>query len=153
MPEWLVRVTMARPIFLVSTVITGLLLVFVAGFTLRGRERRRPLVTPDVSRAVQSRVGDGDRIESPVSGTAVAGLLLAFLLLGAGIAVGSAAGGGLLAVGIGAFAGLQGIYLVWGVYHIARVRGLQRAQAVGIGAWFLGLLLLTGIVIKLVLGG
>lgn len=135
---------MARSVLLASTVLSGALLVFVAGYVSMGRRRAAPLVT--LGTAVR------ERVEPRVTGRLVAGLLLAFVVLGAGVSAGVAADAGAIALFVGVMAGLLGMYLIWGVYHIARVRGMQHAQAVGVGAWFLGILFLTAVVARLFVG-
>lgn len=48
--------------------------------------------------------------------------------------------------------GLLFAYFGWGVYHMARSRGLPRAHSVGLSAWLVGVLLVGVVATNLVLG-
>lgn len=43
-------------------------------------------------------------------------------------------------------------YLAWGVYHMARSRGLPTAHAVGLSAWTFGVLVVGGVALNLLFG-
>jgi hypothetical protein len=129
--------------YLVSSLVTGVLLLFVIGYVARSNDWRQRIAsrTPVVA---ESTTRPAVRPLVLVAG------FLAIVLLSAGL--GAALGGN----GFGAFAGfLAGLlvaYVVWGVYHIAQTRGLHFSQSVGVGLWFLGMLFLVGIVAKLLVG-
>lgn len=147
---------MARPLFLVSTLIMGVALLLVVWYSTRGLHADRSLTTRLNAARTVGGGGTADETgtgEPSVSGAGVGMILLLVLLLGVGVAVGVAADASSIVIFSGVLAGMIGVYLLWGIYHIARVRGLKYSQAVGFGLWFLGLLLLGGIVMRLLLGG
>lgn len=47
---------------------------------------------------------------------------------------------------------LVGVFLVVGIYRMARFHGFGRPMAVAIGSWVVGLVFLTGVTIDLVVG-
>jgi hypothetical protein len=120
--------------FLTITVVTGLLVLAVALLVARSRrtggyvfERDRP--TPDRSTLAL------------VAVVVVAALLGAVALLVDPVAVVYLALAALV-VGFGA----------WGVYSLARFRGLPPAHSVGLSAWLFGVVLIGVVTVKLLLG-
>lgn len=147
---------MAQSFFLLSTLIMGAAVLLVVWYSTRGRYAERSLAARlNVARTVGggSTSSRTDTAEPSMPGAGVAAILLVVLLLGVGLAVGAAADASGIVIFSGVLAGMVGIYLLWGIYHIARVRGLKYSQAVGFGLWFLGLLLLVGVVARLLLSG
>lgn len=140
---------MANP-YLVSTLIMGVLLALVVSYVGRTNQLRWSL-----ARSAITDQGGGASLtrdtssESEASVLAIVAGIFGTILLAVGISAGIGGSIGGVGLFIGFMAGMLGIYLVWGIYHIARSRGLKFAQSVGIGVWFLGLLLLLGILGKL----
>ena len=148
---------MAPLTYVASTVLTGLVVVALVVAVARSREWRAAAATPGDVRTGGT---------SPVTTLAAAaqsplGWTVAFLVLVLGI------GGGALAFVTGAIpsavsqvagvalvlvaAAVLGGYLFWGVYHSARYRGIESAQATGTGLWVLGMLLIVAIVVRLIM--
>ena len=130
---------MAQTPYLVSSVLTGLLLVSVVVGLSRMTARRRttPVARSDHRRSRGPTVGGDD--------LTVLGLLLvtgACTVVVVGVA--NVGDGGLLAAAAQLALLLLGVvlvggFLVWGVHATVRHRGLQGAQAIGVGVWILGL--------------
>lgn len=131
--------------YLMSTAVMGLLLVLVISYISRayGLHRRLNLPVPRIDEATPS---------TSVPAAAIVGSIAGIVLLAMGVSVGIWGDVSGISLAIGLLTGTLGLYLVWGTYHIARSRRLTHAQAVGVGSWFLGLLLLLGVVAKLLSG-
>lgn len=132
--------------YLMSTLVMGVLLLLVVGYVTRTNalHHRLRIRTPRIAGATPD-------TEVPV--VAIVGSVFGILLLSVGVSLSVSGSITTINMVIGFLVGMLGLYVVWGGYHIARVRNLSHAQAVGIAAWFLGTLLLLGIVGKLVAGG
>jgi len=50
---------------------------------------------------------------------------------------------------VAAIATLVAGYFAWGVYHLGRSHGMGTAHAVGLSAWFVSMLLVAGLAVKL----
>ncbi|MFB6123104.1 MAG: hypothetical protein ABEJ78_06570 [Haloferacaceae archaeon] len=131
--------------YLVSSLVTGVLLLFVVGYVARSNDWRGRI-------ASQTTLVSDSATGPDVRPVVIVAAFLAVVLASGG--VGAAISGS--ATGFGAFlgflVGLLVVYVVWGVYHIAQTRGLRFAQSVGIGLWFFGMLLLVAVVAKLLVG-
>lgn len=145
---------MVSTTYLVSTVVTGLVLVGVGAYLARAfawRELASGAAVPATGRS------DG---AAPLPGAVRSPSRLPVALGGVGVVV-VCAGIGALVAGeatvlgavVGLFAGLLTLYVTWGVYHICRARGMSYAQAVGAGVWLLSMVLLVGIVAQLLVNG
>ncbi|MFB9823147.1 hypothetical protein [Halobaculum roseum] len=144
---------MASTAYLVSTLVTGLVLVAVGAYVARAFAWRSWV------RATGAGVGsdDGSAPELPgetadpsVAPLAVGGVLV--VAAGAGVGAAVVAETPALGALFGLFAGLLALYVTWGVYHICRSRGMTYAQAFGAGIWLLATVFLAGIVAKLLVG-
>lgn len=151
---------MAALTYLASTALMLLLLLAVAVAVVRGRHWRG--YRPTLGREG----GTFERLEALAGNPVV--WVVAFLA--AGLAVGGAAvmflGGSLVgeatlpasaqaaagAVVAAVVAIALTLYLFYGTYQLARSHGLQRAAAVMVGSWALGLLAVVGIAVKLLAG-
>lgn len=132
-----------------STVLMGLLLVAVAAALVYGRDWRR--YTP---------LGDDEDTFTTVSNAAASPTtwIVSFLLLVLGFGgstllyvTSSGATQNLALVLLGALIGLAlAFFLFMGVYRSVRGHGRSTAEAVGAGAWALGLLLVVVIAAKLI---
>jgi amino acid transporter len=134
---------------LVSTVVMGVLLVGAAVAVARMRQWRE--YTPQL-RATGSGVAalPGDTRDSGgVSGNAAAFVAAVLVAVVAGAAVVFDAGTVALA---GVAVALVAAYFSWGVYAMARARGLPFAHSVGLSAWLFGFLLVGGIALELLVG-
>jgi hypothetical protein len=150
--------------YMASALVTGLLLlVVVVGMARWPNWRGTAAGTGGTS--APGGGGDSGVARGPAV-AAVAALLLVVLvvaLLSPGLAGGGAGAGGegasegvpggaaIVAVGAG-LGVLTVTYLVWGVYHSTRYRGLTSAQAAGVGAWVFGLLVIVGVLVLLLFG-
>ncbi|WP_336036601.1 hypothetical protein [Halobacterium yunchengense] len=135
--------------FLASTVVMGVLLLGAAVAVARLRRWRQ--YRPQL-RATGSGVAalPGETGESTgVSADAAAFVAAVLVAVGAGAAI--LADAGPVAVA-GVAVGLVAAYFAWGVYAIARARGLPRAHAVGLSAWLFGVLLVGAIAVELLVG-
>ena len=135
---------MTNEALLVSTVVMGLLLVGAALGTTR--MRKRPRYAPRFGSAGRDGLaeqGVAGRVRSNAVFIGLAALLAVF-------AAGVLLGDGTVAAVVAALALFAG-YFTWGVYHIARVRGLPRAHSVGLSAWVFGVVLVGGVAVKLLL--
>lgn len=124
---------------LLITIATGLLLMGVGALVTRLRPRDgsfRPASLSDrgpssTTRSGTAALGVGVLLAAFAVGAVVADPWLVFLL---------------------ALATLVVAYLAWGVYHLARLRGLPEAHAVGLSVWLFGIVLVGGIAMKLLFG-
>lgn len=134
---------------LISTVVMGVLLVG-AGIAL-ARSQNRAGYTPKL-RSAGGRVAalpgetvDESRDWSETAPIAAAALLAvcagAAVLFDAVVAM-------FAAVALAAVTG----YFAWGVYALARARGLPYAHSVGLSAWLYGVVLVGAVAVKLLVG-
>jgi hypothetical protein len=131
---------------LTSTVVMGLLLVLtafaVSAFGSR-RDSRAKLPVAGGRRPADAAGGDGVH----------PGIKLGVPVVAVGAVV---AGAVVVADGVASFivliAALLLAYLSWGVYYMARVRGLPRAHSVGLSAWVFGVMLVAVVAGKLLFG-
>lgn len=134
---------MASTALLVSTTVMGVLVVALALSTTRFDQRGyRPRLAERLERS--------QRPESGLVSSNELALLLAALLLAviaAGIAFGDA---GLILIAVPPAA--VAAYFGWGVYHMARARGLPTAHSVALSAWVLGVAFIGLIAVNLVVG-
>lgn len=139
---------MATGDLLVGTAVMGVLLVG-AGVAL-ARMRRREEYEPKLRayrRDLAALPGDTADGPSVPSGT-LAFLAAVVIAVGAGAAIAFDAGTMVLA----ALAPLLIFaYFAWGVYSMARARGLPRAHSIGLSAWLFGTVLVAVIGVKLLL--
>lgn len=148
---------MAALTYLASTVLMGLVLLAVAAAVVSGRHWRgyRPTLGGEKGRfAFLSDLARSTTVW-------ILAFLAAGLLVGGGAVLalgGSLVGTGEIPPGVqqtgGALVlGLAGVsiflYLFYGSYRVARSHGLQRAAAVMVGSWALGLLAVVGVALKL----
>lgn len=136
---------MPNDALLISTVVMGLLLVGAALGT--ARLRKRPRYEPEFQSAshdgpVEPEVADWIQSNAVLLGTAA--LLAVFV---AAVLLGDGAIALVVVTPV-----LIAAYLTWGVYNIARVRGLPRAHSVGLSAWMFGVVLVGTVAVKLLLG-
>lgn len=143
---------MAGLTYLVSTLVMGVVLVGVWFVVARLRHWERyslPATDAQASRATRA---------AKTPGTWTVGFLLAAFLAGGGAILLVSDLGASIALASpvvllsAVFALLLVGYLLWGVYHAVRVRGLGSAQAALAGVWTLGLLFVGAIAVTLVLG-
>ncbi|WP_277553097.1 hypothetical protein [Halobaculum limi] len=145
---------MVSTTYLVSTVVTGLVLVGVGAYLARAfawRELASGAAVTTTGRADGAAALSGEgrtsaRLPLALGGV---GVVVVFASIGALVA-GEAA---VLGAVVGFFGGLLALYVTWGVYHICRARGMSYAQAVGAGVWLLSMVLLIGIVAQLLVNG
>ncbi|WP_158059223.1 hypothetical protein [Halorussus halophilus] len=146
---------MAALPYLVSTVVMGVVLLGVWLVVARVRNWEQyalpATVSPDgtESRAVRT---------AKMPTTWIVGFLLVTFVAGGGaILLVSDVGSSLAASPVVLFSAVFALlitgYLLWGVYHSVRVRGLGSAQAALAGVWTLGMLFLGAVVLTLVTGG
>jgi len=155
--------------YLASALVTGLLLLVVLVGMARWPDWRG---TAAGAGGGTGTAGAGSGVARGPAIAAVAAVLLVSLavaLLAPGLAGGGAVDGGgatdgggtggegvpggAAIVAVGAGLGLLTVtYLVWGVYHSTRYRGLTSAQAAGVGAWVFGMLVILGVLAVLLLG-
>lgn len=134
---------------LVSTVVMGVLLVGAAVVVarMRRREQYRPRfrAAGQGAAAITGETAESSSIDSDrvalATAVLVAVVAVAAIALDAGTMVFTAVAPALFAA-----------YFAWGIYSLARSRGLPRAHSVGLSAWLFGVVLVTGIAIKLLLG-
>jgi len=125
--------------FLPITVVMGLLAVGAAAGVARFR---RSETTPRPSGGGAAAQPPGPAT-MPVRSDALAALAALALVFGA------AAVADTLTLVVLALAALIGVYFAWGIYSLARVRGLPRAHAIGLSAWLSGVVLIGGIAVRL----
>lgn len=132
----------------------GLVLVGVVLFVSRaGTPRRIEPVSAFEREAVAREPTPGGDVRTVegllvLTGIATGGTLLAVNLV-SDQPTASAAGLSLLLVGVLSLGG----FLVWGVHSSMQYRGLKSAQAMGVGVWILGLLLIGAVTVLLVTTG
>ena len=140
---------MATSTYLVSSALTGLLLIGIVAYLVWGRDWRGYAVPTG---------GSAETVDGLARSPAVwslAFLALAFALgLGAVLFVGGASAVGVSPATVGVAIALLSalifvLFLFFGVYRSARYRGLKSAQAAGVGTWLVGLLLIAAITVKL----
>lgn len=136
---------MANEAFLLSAAVMGILLVGAALATSWTGRRRS-------YRPSFQLTTDGDRVDGLASRVTLSNAAFAGSLALLAVFVGSALLGnptlGLLAVALATIAA----YFAWGVYNIARVRGLPVAHSVGLSAWLFAVLLVAAIAVQLLFG-
>jgi hypothetical protein len=130
--------------FLVMTVVMGLLAL---GAAVGISRLRRNETTPRPSGSGAGARPAGAATTSVRTDAAVLGALAVLAL-----AFGATAVVDTLTLVVLGLVGLIGGYFAWGVYSLARVRGLPRAHAVGLSAWLLGVVLIGGIAVQLLVG-
>jgi hypothetical protein len=162
---------MAETTYLVSAILTGALLLAVGAVVLRIENWRRYELAGGAGAGgagVGGRAGadggqsyarppDGDTPGDSVGAWSAGFLALVAVAGGGAVLLVSDAGlasavGSWLALAV-VFGVLLGAFLLWGTYSSARFRGLPSAHAALVSAWLLGTLFVTGIAVKLVLGG
>jgi hypothetical protein len=131
--------------FLLVTVVTGLLLVGAA--LAVGRARRDGRRTSPAGR-----IGPGLPTPAGSAGTSDAdalgfGLVAALVVLG-GVALLTDP----VTVTFVFLSALVAGYFAWGIYSLARARGLPKAHSVGVSAWLFGVVLIGVVAVKLLLG-
>ncbi|WP_323190667.1 hypothetical protein [Halostella sp. PRR32] len=146
----------------ISTVVTGLFLVAVAGATVVGSRRAASGGSPTRSRDAETagRSGDpvlpGERLLARLYDD-VAAWIVGFVIVTVGFAA-----AGVFALGDPAtlgdmlpilFVAMLALYLLAGVYLLGRQRGHSSALAVAESATAFGVLLVAGVVVKLVAAG
>ncbi|MFC6988199.1 hypothetical protein ACFQJD_04760 [Haloplanus sp. GCM10025708] len=131
--------------YLVSSLVMGVLLLFVVGYVARSNDWRGRIASRT---NLVSEPTAGPDVRPVVAVAAFLAVVLVTSGIGAVIS-GSTTGFGAF---LGFLAGMLVVYVVWGVYHIAQARGLKFAQSVGVGLWFFGMLLLVAVVAKLLVG-
>lgn len=146
---------MAALSYLVSTLVMGVVLLGVWLVVARARHWEHYTLPATVSADAEgSRV---TRAAQTPTTWIVGFLLVTFLAGGATILLVSDVGASLalgpVVVVSAIFAVMLIGYLLWGVYHSVRVRGLGSAQAALAGVWTLGMLFLGAVVVTLVMGG
>ena len=131
--------------FLLVTVVMGVLLVGagVAIARIRGSGRSASTARA-VGRRLPARAGATDAGHSETLGLALVVLLL-------GVAVIGAVTDPVAAVFV-ALPALLGGYFAWGIYSLARARGIPRAHSIGVSAWLFGVVLVGVLAVKLLLG-
>lgn len=134
---------MAAQEFLLVSVVTGLLVVGAAVGVARLRRRT---ATPRPSGrgvpALDAEVAGTDRR------TDALGLALVVVLL---LSLGVATVFDPLTMLLLLFALVVVGYFSWGIYALARVRGLDRAHAVGLSVWLFGAVLIGAVAVRLLL--
>jgi uncharacterized membrane protein YphA (DoxX/SURF4 family) len=139
---------MASGDLLVGTAVMGLLLVG-AGVAV-ARLRRREQYTPKLRsyrRELAALPGEtADARSVPTDTLALAAAVLILVVAGAAIAMGA---GTMVLAAVAPLVLLA--YFAWGIYSIARARGLPRAHSVGLSAWLFGVVLAAVIGVKLLL--
>lgn len=131
--------------FLLVTVVMGVLLVGAGVAIARIRRSDRSASTAGaVGRQLPARAGATDAGHSDTLGLALVVLLL-------GIAVIGAATDPVAAVFV-ALPALLGGYFAWGIYSLARARGIPRAHSIGVSAWLFGVVLVGVLAVKLLFG-
>lgn len=126
---------------LVSTAVMGLLLVGAA--VVIARIQRRSIGTSTLGSRRDSAVEVADSpLESDTLALAVAGVLVVFAAAAVYLDAGT-----LLAVAVAA--ALLAGFFAWGVYNVARARGLPQAHSVGLSAWMFTVVLVAIIAVKL----
>ncbi|WP_247005756.1 hypothetical protein [Halorientalis litorea] len=140
---------MVQSTLLASTLLMGLLLAAtVVAVRSFGPRRTHAVPATNEGAATLRRVAG-----SPVAWTVtflalsavgVAGVLL---FVTGGSLLPSVPGLGLWLVGV--LAGVVLLYLVWGVYHAVRYRGLHRPAALAAAAWMVGMLVVAVVSLRL----
>lgn len=143
---------MVEPTLLTISIVMGLLtLAFVAGTGRLAPWRRYASSRREPDSWLQR------ALRRPA--TWMIGLLSLCVVVGAGLVVGTGLQQTLSGSLLGGLAGIATLvllvavpaaYLLWGVYDLARKRGLGNAKAVGLSAWIAGVLVVGMIAITLV---
>lgn len=134
---------MASAGLLAITAVMGVLLVGAAYATSRLSQRgsyRPALAAAGIGAQTDS---DGGVVTSDEFALALAALLV--VLVGAAVALGN---GTLVLYAVVPL--LIVAYFTWGVYHMARARGLPKAHSVGVSAWLFGVLVVGVVALNLV---
>ncbi|MFC7098636.1 hypothetical protein [Halobaculum marinum] len=144
---------MTTTAYFLSTVVTGVVLLVVIAYGARAFPWHR-LAT----RAAAS-AGGGTAAAASLPGetaapsrTPVALGAVVVVALSGGIGAALAPGTPVLGGFVGLFGGLLALYVTWGTYHVCRSRGMNYAQAVGVGVWILAMVFLVAVVAKLLVG-
>lgn len=137
---------MANGALLVVAAVMGVLLVGAAFGTTRLRKRvaYRPKLEAAGAGLVR-RDESSSGVESNTVAFGLAALLVALVAVAVVLGDGALV---LLAVAPVLVAG----YFSWGVYHMARSRGLPKAHAVGLSAWLFGVLGVGVVALNLLFG-
>ncbi|MXR20474.1 hypothetical protein [Halobacterium bonnevillei] len=139
---------MASGDLLVGTAVMGLLLVG-AGVAV-ARLRRREHYTPKLRsyrRDLAALPGEtADARSIPTDTLALVAAVLVVVVAGAAIAMGA---GAMVLAAVAPLVLLA--YFAWGIYSMARARGLPRAHSIGLSAWLFGVVLAAVIGVKLLL--
>lgn len=150
-------IPMAPLTYIASAVLTGLVVVGLVAALARSREWRSAAPTPGAVRTGDTSAVTTltETVRSPLGWTVaflglvlvIGGGVLAFLTGAIPAGVGQALGVMLVLVAATVMCG----YLFWGVYHSVRYRGIESAQATGVGLWVVGMVLLVVVVAQLVM--
>ena len=148
------RTRMTTTAYLLSTVITGVVLLGVALYVARAfawqRLARR---VPSVAGGATAGAPELPGATATPSPTPIAVGSIAVFAVAAGVGAAVVPASPVLGALVGLFGGLLALYVTWGTYHICRARGMTYAQAVGFGVWILAMVFLLGVVARLLLGG
>ena len=136
---------MPNEALLVSTVVMGMFLVGAALSTTW--MRKRPGYAPQFHPASHDGLIEGGKSGFVQSNAGILALVALLVVFGGGVLFGDGTLGLVVVTPV-----LIAAYLTWGVYHIARVRGLPRAHSVGLSAWVFGVVLVGTVAVKLLLG-
>lgn len=145
---------MTTTALLLSTVLTGLVLLAVTAYAVRAFPWQRLATRATAAAgggAADARALPGETATPSRTPVALGGVVV--LALGGGIGTALVPTAPVLGALVGLFAGLLALYVTWGTYHICRSRGMNYAQAVGVGVWILATVFLVGVVARLLLGG
>lgn len=128
---------------LVSTAVMGVLVVVVLVLVTRANAVRSYSHTLGArARGVTGGVAQQSGVRMDATATAI-------LLAVVGFVAAAATLGQDPMVFVAAIATLVAGYFAWGVYHLGRSHGMGTAHAVGLSAWFVSMLLVAGIAVKL----
>ncbi|MFB6101005.1 MAG: hypothetical protein ABEJ73_00380 [Haloplanus sp.] len=130
--------------FLLVTVVTGLVVVGAGLLVARLRRSEHPARRSSSRRALTlSGAGTtGVHPDTPAVGV----VTLAVVVAAVAIVTGPRA------VVFAALPALLLAFFTWGIYSLARSRGLPRAHSVGLSAWLFGVVLIGVVVVKLLVG-
>jgi small-conductance mechanosensitive channel len=136
---------MPNDALLVSTVAMGLLLVGAALGV--ARLQKRPDYTPRFHPARRGELVEGGVASQIRSNAVLLGTAALLVALVAGFMLGDGTIALLIVTPL-----LIAAYLTWGVYNIARVRGLPLAHSIGLSAWVFAVVLVGVVAVKLLFG-
>jgi hypothetical protein len=123
--------------------VTGLLAVG-AGVAI-ARLRRRETAPRPSGRAVPALAGEGAETDGRSDAVGLAVVVALLVLVGTALVVDA------LTMTFLALALLVVGFFSWGVYNLARIRGLPTAHAVGLSAWLFGVVLVGVVALQLLL--